>query len=101
MVVIMRISHGPRGERLGDAPMLIRDHLDDMISPLDGKPQTSKRAYYRSLKEAGCDIDDRGRMRESNRSEYSTDGLREAIGAAISNPMPEEKAIDQSTFPDP
>lgn len=38
------------------APMVIRDGLDDVQNPCDGKPYDSKRAYYRTVKEAGCVI---------------------------------------------
>ena len=37
-------------------PMLIRDGLDDVINPVDGKPYSSKSAYYRKVREAGCEI---------------------------------------------
>ena len=89
MTVIMRIRHGTRGDRHGEGPMLIRDHLDDMVSMADGQTYTSKRGYYRSLKDKGLEIDDRPRIRETNRPEYDTDGLKEAIGRAISNPQPD------------
>ena len=91
MTVIMRISHGSRGDRHGQGPMIIRDGLDDMVSPIDGKPQTSKRAYYRQLREAGCEINDRAAaMKDVNRPEYDTAGLKETIARAIHNPRPEE-----------
>lgn len=38
------------------APRLIRDGLDDVWNPLDGKKYDSKSAYYRTVREAGCEI---------------------------------------------
>ena len=37
-------------------PMLIRDGLDDVVNPCDGKPYSSKRAYYAAVRAAGCEI---------------------------------------------
>jgi hypothetical protein len=90
MTVIMRISHGPKGDRLGESPMLIRDSLDDMISPIDGKPQTSKRAYYRQLRAAGAEINPEATVKESpNRPEYDSSSLREEIRRSIAHPQPD------------
>jgi hypothetical protein len=85
MVVIYRIRHGIGGETAPclDAPNIIRDNLDDMISPLDGKPQTSKRAYYRQLKEAGCEINDTAAVKDTNRPEYDASGLKAEIARAL------------------
>lgn len=85
----MRIRHGVRGDRLGDAPMIRRDHLDDMLSLADGKTYSSKSSYYRSLKEQGLEIDDRPRVRDVNRPDYDTSGLKADIAKAIANPIPE------------
>lgn len=38
------------------APMLIRDALNDVQNPCDGKTYDSKSAYYRAVKDAGCVI---------------------------------------------
>lgn len=38
------------------SPRLIRDGLDDVINPIDGRPYSSKSAYYRKVREAGCEI---------------------------------------------
>ena len=92
MVVIYRIHHGPtRSYRVSDdvnpyglkAPHVIRDQLDDMVSPLDGKPQTSKRAYYRQVKEAGCEINDTAAVRETNRPQHDISGLKAEIARAL------------------
>lgn len=37
-------------------PMIIKDGLDDLYSHADGQRYTSKRAYERSVKAAGCEI---------------------------------------------
>lgn len=37
-------------------PRLIRDGLDDVWCPVNGKTYDSKSAYYRAVKEAGCEI---------------------------------------------
>lgn len=37
-------------------PMLIRDAMDDVINPVNGKPYDSKRAYERDVRAAGCVI---------------------------------------------
>lgn len=38
------------------APMIIRDGLDGVLNPCDGKRYDSKGAYYRAVKDAGCVI---------------------------------------------
>lgn len=37
-------------------PMVIRDGLDGVKNPVDGKTYDSKSAYYRAVKDAGCVI---------------------------------------------
>lgn len=37
-------------------PYIISDHLDGVQNPVDGKHYDSKSAYYRTVKEAGCEI---------------------------------------------
>lgn len=38
------------------APMVISDHLSDVRNPVDGKVYDSKSRYYRTVREAGCEI---------------------------------------------
>jgi hypothetical protein len=38
------------------APMIIRDYLDGVVNPCDGKQYDSKSAYYQAVKDAGCVI---------------------------------------------
>jgi hypothetical protein len=38
------------------APLLIRDGLDDVWNPVDGRKYDSKSAYYAAVKAAGCEI---------------------------------------------
>jgi hypothetical protein len=86
-MIIMRIRHGIRGSREHASelptPQVIRDHLDDMISPLDGKPQTSKRAYYQSLRKAGCEVNSEATIRDQNRPEHDTRELKAEIARAL------------------
>lgn len=45
------------GKRSGlPMPMIIRDHLDDVVNPVDGRPYSSKRAYEKAVRAAGCEI---------------------------------------------
>ena len=37
-------------------PRLIRDGLEDVWNPVNGKIYDSKSAYYRAVREAGCEI---------------------------------------------
>ncbi len=87
MTVIYRIHHGSGGslDHASDlpTPSVIRDSLDYMWSPIDGTPQTSKRAYYRQLKEAGCEIHDKATVKDTNRPEYDASGLKEEIAQAL------------------
>lgn len=88
MVVVMRISHGVRGDRHGSGPSIRRDDLGEMRSMGDGQIYTSKSAYYKSLKHQGLEIDDRPRVRESNHPEYDPKDLKGDIARAIANPDP-------------
>jgi len=87
MPVIMRISHGSRGspDMASElpTPQVIRDHLDDMVSPIDGKPQTSKRAYYRQLRQSGCEVNPEATIRDQNRPEVDTSGIKAEIARAL------------------
>lgn len=38
------------------SPRLIRDGLDDVWNPVNGKIYDSKSSYYRAVKDAGCEI---------------------------------------------
>jgi len=93
MVVIFRIRHGTRGDpelrSEFQAPKVIRDGVDDLWSPLDGTAITSKRAYYKQLREQGLEIDDKPRMREKNSPQYDDAGLRQDIVRAIQDPAPD------------
>ena len=87
MTIIYRIRHGVRGSREHASelptPQVIRDGLDDMVSPLDGKPQTSKRAYYRQLRQAGCEVHTSATIRDQNRPEADTSGLKAEIAQVL------------------
>lgn len=93
MTVIMRISHGVRGDRHGSGPAIRRDAIE-LRSMGDGEMYTSKSAYYRSLKEQRLEIDDRPRIRDKNGPGYDTSDLRGDIAHAISNPLSPEKVAE-------
>lgn len=87
MTVIMRIRHGSCGDQASRSdlptPQVIRDQLDDMWSPIDGTLQTSKRAYYKQVRDAGCEIHDKATVKDHNRPDYDTSGLKDEIRRAI------------------
>lgn len=37
-------------------PMVISDHLDYTMNPADGKRYSSKSAYYKAVRRAGCEV---------------------------------------------
>lgn len=41
---------------LNGSAYIISDHLDDVVNPLDGRAYDSKSAFYRTVREAGCEI---------------------------------------------
>lgn len=53
--------HAFIGRRLGHAPAIRTDGMDALQSMADGRFYDSKSAYYRSVRDAGCEIvgDDR------------------------------------------
>lgn len=48
--------HDPVARSDLPSPMLISDHLDGVVNPVDGKRYDSKSAYYRTVRAAGCEI---------------------------------------------
>jgi len=46
----------PLNEKLGNAPMLIRDCMDPTLNHADGRKYDSKRAYEKAVRAAGCEI---------------------------------------------
>lgn len=38
------------------APMVIRDHMDDVLNPVNGQFYDSKRGFERAVRDAGCVI---------------------------------------------
>lgn len=66
------------------APMLIRDGLDYVLNHADGERYTSKRAYEKAVKAAGCEIvGNDPSFRQPKRPEYKSEGLVEDIKRAI------------------
>jgi hypothetical protein len=55
------------------APMVIRDALDGVVNPCDGKAYDSKQAYYRTVRDHGCVIvgDEAEKMASSKPSPLS------------------------------
>lgn len=98
MTVVMRIRHGARRDPDARAdfatPQVIRDALPDLWSPVDGKPQTSKRAYYRQLRENGLEIVDQPRIRDRNGPGIDTSDLKADIAAALRQDGPHVTDID-------
>jgi hypothetical protein len=62
------------------APSVIRDELDGVKNPVDGKTYDSKSAYYRAVKSAGCEIVGND---ASIRPYAAPDVKTEEIGAAL------------------
>lgn len=56
MTIIYRIQHHAHGRRFGHGLSVIGDVLPDMWNPADGKRYSSKRAYQKAVRAAGCEI---------------------------------------------
>ena len=65
------------------APMIIRDGLENVVNPCDGKPYDSKSAYYRAVKNAGCEI-------VGNEAEK----LAAACSTPARNPVTKDEIVD-------
>ena len=55
-LALMRSAAASRARSDFPTPMVIRDALNGVVNPCDGKPYDSKRAYYRAVKDHGCVI---------------------------------------------
>lgn len=68
------------------APRLIRDGLDDVWNPVDGRRYSSKSAYYAAVKAAGCEIagsdSSIATAHEKSRELKTTPGLKDALKQA-------------------
>lgn len=49
-------KHKAKPLPLAGSPMVISDSLPDTFNPVDGKRYSSKAAYYRAVRAAGCEI---------------------------------------------
>ena len=78
-----RLMSGPNRRSHLSRPYVISDHLDGVQNPVDGKRYDSKSAYYRTVKDAGCEI--MGSDPQANkRPEYEPPGgVEEDIKRAI------------------
>lgn len=65
------------------APMIIRDTLDDVKNPVDGKIYDSKSAYYQAVKAAGCEIVGNEAEKMMDRPAPRSDVSRDDIDAAL------------------
>ncbi len=46
----------PLHEKYGSGPMIIGDTMDQTWNPADGRHYDSKQAYYKAVRDAGCEI---------------------------------------------
>ncbi len=68
------------GPRPG-APMVISDTIDGMMNPADGQRYDSKRAFYRAVRRAGCEVVGNERLPE--RRHEIAPGLGRDIAAVV------------------
>lgn len=64
-------------------PSIIRDGLDNVKNPVDGKLYDSKSAYYQAVKAAGCEIVGNEAEKMVAPSTARPDVGRDEIGAAL------------------
>ena len=62
-------------------PMVISDHLDDVVNPADGQRYSSKSAYYKAVRAKGCEIVGNETPRAAPKAEMSDpiDDIRRAM----------------------
>lgn len=46
----------PLNRKFAEGPMVIGDCMDRTLNPADGRQYDSKRAYYKAVRAAGCEI---------------------------------------------
>jgi len=63
------------------APMLISDHLDYIQNPANGQTYTSKSAYYKAVRAAGCEIvgNDKSKPAPRKQIDDPTADIKQAI----------------------
>lgn len=64
-------------------PSIIRDELDNVKNPVDGKLYDSKSAYYQAVKAAGCEIVGNEAEKMIGPSDARSNVGRDEIGAAV------------------
>lgn len=57
---------------LNASAYVISDHLDDVVCPLNGRPYDSKSAFYRTVRDAGCEIAGNDSSLTAKPREFST-----------------------------
>jgi hypothetical protein len=65
------------------APNIIRDALDNVQNPVDGKLYDSKSAYYHAIRAAGCEIVGNEAEKMVGASPTRSNVGREEVGAAL------------------
>lgn len=65
------------------APNIRTDGMDPIVSMVSGKVHDSKSAYYREVRQAGCEIVGNDRAGFGKRPEYRPQGVAESIKRAI------------------
>lgn len=66
-----------------DAPYIRTDGMDPLRSMADGKVYDSKSGYYKSVRQAGCEIVGDDRAGFGPRPEYRPQGVGQSIKRAI------------------
>lgn len=70
-------------ETVNAAPYIRTDGMDPIRSMVSGKLHDSKSAYYREVRQAGCEIVGDDRAGFGKRPEYRPQGVGESIKRAI------------------
>jgi hypothetical protein len=60
-------------------PYIVTDSLPDVRNPLDGKIYDSKSAYYKKVKESGCEILGNDFDAQHSKPEYNSSNLGDVI----------------------
>ena len=64
-------------------PMIISDSMNDVVNPLDGKPYSSKAAYYRTVRANDCEILGNETIKPRDNDTDAAHGIENDIARAI------------------
>jgi hypothetical protein len=80
-----RLAPRPVVQRSGlPAPMIISDALGEVWNPVNGQVYDSKSAYYRAVKDAGCQIvGNDSSFREPAPPPFEAEGVEQSLSQAI------------------